>query len=107
MYIVGFNAQGVMHRPITLRPGQMLLHARNAMIRYSIGRVVIAEQDRPVGIITEKDIAQFLYQKAPAGRLDETRVDEVMSKDLATVGPDADLKTCARLMLEKKISSLL
>jgi CBS domain-containing protein len=107
MYIVGFDARRTMHRPISLRPDQTLIEARNTMMRYNISRIVVAKQNRAVGIVTEKDIARFVYEQSPKRRLDETRLDEVMTDSVVTVDPDADLRTCASRMLGRDISSLL
>ena len=107
MYIVGFDAKGTMHRAVTLAPEQTLADAKNTMIRYNISRVVIVRTGKPVGIITEKDIARFLYEQSPSRQIDEIRVDEAMSKDLITVRPDFGLGNCAKQMVDNKISSLV
>jgi CBS domain-containing protein len=107
MYISGFDAKTVMWRPITLLPEQTLTDARKIMMKYNISRIVVAKRGKPLGVVTEKDIARFLYEKVPSRKLDEIRLDEVMSKELITVDPEMDLRGCARLMLKEKISSLL
>ena len=107
MYISRFDAKNVMWRPIALLPEQTLIDARKTMMRYNISRIVVAKRGRPLGIITEKDIARFLYEQVPSRKLDEIRLGEVMSKDLVTVDPEMDLRGCAKLMLKEKISSLL
>ncbi len=40
-------------------------------------------------------------------RLDQVALNEVMSKDLITVGEQVNLSICAKLMLENKISSII
>lgn len=107
MYISGFDASGAKRNPITLRPEQTLLDARNTMIKYNISRIVVAKKRKPLGLVTEKDMARFLYQDVPARGLGEIRLDEVMSKDLVTVEPETDLRTCAKMMLSNHISSLV
>ena len=107
MYIVGFDAKGTMHKPVALRPEQTLADATNIMIRYNISRVIIERRGRPVGIITEKDIARFLYEQTPARRIDEIRLDEIMSTGLITVNPDSDLRYSAKLMQKNQVSSLV
>lgn len=107
MYIVGFDAKTTMWKPIRLRSEQTLVDARNTMIKYNISRVVIVKNHKPLGVVTEKDIARFLYEQVPTRQLDEIRLDEVMSRDLVTVNPEQDLRHCAKLMLKKQISSLL
>ena len=107
MYIVGFDAKGITKKAITLGPEMTLMDARNTMIKYNISRVVVARDRKPVGMLTEKDIARFLYSETPSRRLDEITVDEVMSRNLVTVDEGSDLRKCAKLMLEKGISSLI
>ena len=77
------------------------------MIRYNISRVMIAKDNKPLGIITEKDIARFLYKEMPNKRLKEVSVDEIMSTNLIKVEQQTNLNICARMMLEKKISSIV
>lgn len=107
MYIVGFDAKGITQKAITLEPEMTIMDARNTMIKYNISRVVVAKGREPVGILTEKDIARFLYSEVPSRRLDEITVAEIMSKNLVTVDEGSDLRKCAKLMLEKGISSLI
>jgi CBS domain-containing protein len=107
MYIVGLDAKGVMWNPITLGPDRTVFDARNTLLKYGISRVVVAKNRKPLGIVTEKDIARFLYEQVPPRLLDEIRLDEVMNRRLVTVGEETDLRACAKLMLAKGISSLI
>src|SRR5574342_514223 len=100
MYIVGFDAKGTTHKAITLGPDRTLMDARNTMMKYNISRIVVAKDSKPIGILTEKDIARFLYSEVPSRRLDEITVGETMSKNLVTVEEGSDLRKCAKLMLE-------
>ena len=107
MYIVGFDAKSITQNAITLAPETSLMDARNTMIKYNISRVVVAKGGKPVGIITEKDIARFLYSEVPSRRLSETALSEIMSIDLITVDEDSDQRKCAKAMLQKGVSSLV
>jgi CBS domain-containing protein len=103
----GIDTIGITQKAITLEQNMTLLNARNTMIKYNISRIVVVKDRIPVGILTEKDIAKFLYSEVPSRRLDEIMVKEIMSKDLVTVEEDSDSRKCAKLMLEKGISSLI
>jgi CBS domain-containing protein len=107
MYIVGFDAKTAMWNPITCLPEQTLMDARRVMMKYNLSRVVVSKRGKPLGIVTEKDIARFLYERAPTSRLDEIRLDQVMNGHLVTVGPNEDLRVCAKIMLQKGVSSLI
>ena len=54
---------------ITLEPKRSLHDARNSLVRYNISRIVVAKENKPLGIVTEKDIARFLYTQYPRGVL--------------------------------------
>lgn len=104
---VQLKAKDVSRKAIKLDPNKTLYDARNTMLRYNISRIVIAKDNKPVGIITEKDIARFLYRKEPIRALNEIRLDEAMSANLITVDEQSDLNFCAKSMLDKEISSLI
>jgi CBS domain-containing protein len=101
------TAADVCKAPIKLDPQNTLLDARNTMMRYNISRVVMATGDKAVGIITEKDIARFIYHEAPERRPSEIKLEEAMSKNLLTVIKQTDLQSCAKLMVDAGISSLI
>ncbi len=103
---VQLKAKDVSRKAIKLEPDKTLYDARNAMLRYNISRIVVAKDNKPVGIITEKDIARFLFRVA-SRRFNEIRLDQAMSTNLITVDEQSDLNICAKLMLDKEISSLI
>jgi acetoin utilization protein AcuB len=67
--------------------------------------VILAKDDKPLGILTEKDISRFLYDDT--WNLKEIRLDEVASKELISANEESDLKTCAKLMIDNKLSSIV
>jgi len=101
------KAKDVRRKAIALEPEKTLYDVRNSMLRYNISRMIIAKNNKPVGIITEKDIARFLYRSVASRNITEIRADEVMSTNLITVDEESDLNICAKLMLDKEISSLI
>jgi CBS domain-containing protein len=101
------RAKDLMKHAVTLEPDQTLYDVRNILLRYNISRVVISKDNKPLGIITEKDIARFLYREVPNRRLNEITSKEIMNKDLKTVEEQTSLNVCARMMLESNISSII
>ena len=97
----------VSNKAITLGPENTLFDARNTLLRYNISRIAIARDNKALGIVTEKDISRILYTEPQHRQLKEIRLDEVMNKNLITVNRGSDLKSCAKLMLEHNISSIL
>ena len=50
--------RSIIKTPITIPPNTSILDARDILLRHKIGRLVIEFGKKPVGIITEKDIAK-------------------------------------------------
>jgi CBS domain-containing protein len=107
MHSVSLDAGRMMRRAKTLSPENTLYDARDLMLRYNISRIVVSKDGKAVGMLTEKDIARFLYREVPSRRFEEITIGEVMTKNPVTVSEGSDLQACAKLMLEKQISSLI
>ena len=101
------------NNPITLEANKTLYDVRNLLIKYNVSRVIIVkekekENKEAIGIITEKDIARFLFRDLPRRRLDEIRIDEaIRNQNLITAKEDTDVSSCARSMVDNSISSLI
>ena len=78
--------------------------AASKMAQQEIGSLVVMEQNKPVGIVTERDL---LSRVLALGRNAEaTRVKMVMSKPLICAGPDMDVTEATRFMVAKAIKKL-
>ena len=76
---------------ITLDSGRTLLDARAYMLRYNISRIAISRNEKTVGMVTEKDIARYLYDNPPMKRLSEISLREFIRKDLITVNENSTI----------------
>lgn len=96
----------IVKAPITIPPNTSVLEARDILIRHRIGRLVIEFDKKPIGIITEKDIAKSvsIYNAKPIQKI---LVRDIMSKDLITVTVDASINECANQMKTHGISSVV
>jgi CBS domain-containing protein len=103
------RAKDVCKTAIKLQPDNSIYDARNLMLKHNISRLVItrAGDDRPLGILTEKDIARSLYTHAHTKALDKTELVRIMTKKLITVNGQTSINSSALLMLAHKISSLI
>jgi CBS-domain-containing membrane protein len=74
------------------------------MLREDIGDVIVFDEDRLYGILTDRDIVV----RVVAERRDpsQTRVGDVCSRQLTTVGPDDSVGQALHLMREKAIRRL-
>lgn len=96
----------IIKRAIIASPNTTLLDARSMLLRHRISRLVVVENEKPVGIITEKDLVKTIY-KINGKTIENIRISEIIKKRLVTVTEDATLYDCARIMLDHKISSII
>lgn len=74
------------------------------MAQHDVGALPVLEDGDLVGIVSERDYARKVILKGRASR--ETRVDEVMSRDVVTVAPDRTMQECMERMTERRIRHL-
>ncbi|VVB92425.1 Inosine-5'-monophosphate dehydrogenase [uncultured archaeon] len=100
----------IMSSPVyVVSPEENVSRARNLMLRHKIGKLVIIEDNKPIGIVTKKDISRRLDQAEPQWRrrpIDHIPIRKVMTESLITIYPDATPKQLAVLMAENNISGL-
>ena len=97
----------IVKRSITVKPTTSLLEARDILFKHKIRRlIVLGAKNKPVGIITEKDVAKTVYSLGGKS-IKSVRVGNFMSKKLITVKKNATVYDCAKLMKNKKISSVI
>ena len=90
--------------PVTASPDDPVDRAAAAMRTRDIGSLIVVENDRPTGIVTERDIVTKVVagNKLPSS----VKVRDVMSSPVVAVGPREEVAQAARLMSERKIRRL-
>ncbi|HDJ83718.1 MAG TPA: CBS domain-containing protein [Desulfurococcaceae archaeon] len=92
---------------IAASPYDNLAHIRNLMIRHHVGRVVIVEDSKPIGIITKSDFIRALFSRRRYTKpLEEIKAEEVMTKELIVIEENKSIKNAAKLMIRYGISGL-
>lgn len=86
--------------PVTIGPLESLSKAKMMMDAGRFRRLPVTEDDRLVGILTERDLKQH------TGALASTRVNAAMRTQLVTVTPHNTVEDAARLMLNHKIGGM-
>jgi CBS domain-containing protein len=73
------------------------------MKELNVGAIPIVDQEKLVGMITDRDIVvRGVAEKHPGS----TKVEDIMSNNLITISADASTKEAARLMAEHQIRRL-
>lgn len=89
---------------ISVAPGDPVLEAIRRMAEHGIGALLVMEGGRMVGIVSERDYARKVILKGRSSA--DTKVAEIMSSEVRTVGPDRSVHGCMRLMSESRIRHL-
>jgi len=82
------------------------MEVSRVMLNNDVSRVLIVEERKPLGIITERDLVGFLAEDASGRALDEVRVEEIMIQPVVTISDRGPVVNAAKTMVDKAISSL-
>ena len=96
------NRKGV--SVITIDADTTVLDALRLMDDKNIGSVVVTENDRYLGLLTERDYARKVILQGKSSQ--ETLVREIMSTGLPRIVPESSLETCMHIMSENNIRYL-
>jgi len=88
---------------ITIDSDKTTFEAAKLMTEKSLGCLPVVIKGYPVGIITERDIVRRIVAQRASW---DTKLTEVMTKELITVDPDTSLREAARIMSKNKIRRL-
>ena len=89
---------------VTIHPEASIREALARLAEHNIGALVVTdEQNRPVGILSERDIVRGLAREEQVlGR----SVSAIMTRDVIIGSPQDDLRTVSHTMTEKRIRHL-
>jgi CBS domain-containing protein len=83
---------------VTAAPSDSLLKARDVMTQNRASQLVVADQrNRPIGLISKRDVARFLLDDNTTRSLEEIPVSEACSKSIPTMRTDVSVLNAARM----------
>jgi len=94
----------MVRKVITAPKNSTMEEAVKLMNEHEIGCLIVTEESRAVGILTERDLLKRVLAKSE--NLKRTRVEDVMSAPLISVEPDVQIGDASRLMFEKNIKKM-
>ena len=84
------------HDVYTVSPDAMVYDALKLMAEKEIGALVVVEDGRMVGIVSERDYARKIILKGKASK--DTSVREIMTSKVISARPDQKVSKCLSLM---------
>lgn len=88
----------------SIQPDASVYDAIELMSNKSIGALLVKEEGRLAGIITERDYARKVILQGRSSK--DTAVHEIMTTSVLTVEPDETIDECMRLMTRHHIRHL-
>ncbi len=91
-------------KAISVLPETPVIEALKVMAENNIGSVLVMENDKYLGLITERDYSRKVILKGKNST--DTRVGEIMTADLPRIKPGDTVEHCMELMTDSKIRYL-
>jgi CBS domain-containing protein len=88
----------------SVHPGDTVYDAIKKMADENVGSLLVLEDGRLVGIVTERHYARDVFLKGRASP--ETHVGEIMERNVVCVRPDQSVDDCMALMSAKRVRHL-
>lgn len=101
----GYKVGDVMtQNPIVCSQDTILKDLAEMMSRHHVGAMLIVDDKKPLGIITEQDIVRktVALGKNPL----DMKAKDIMAQGLTTIAPEADIHEAIRLMSQSNIRHL-
>jgi CBS domain-containing protein len=89
---------------LSVPPTATVYEALVLMANHDVGALVVLEQDRLLGMFSERDYARKVILQGKASK--ELAVSEIMTPHVFTVGPDDSVDACMAIMTERKVRHL-
>jgi CBS domain-containing protein len=101
----GLLVRDVMSKNVkTVRPNSTINEVVRKMNKFEIGSIIVADNEKPVGIITERDILRRVLEVTVAS--EAMKAKEIMSSPILTIDSQATTEEAATLMNSKRIKKL-
>lgn len=92
------------NKSISIHPDATVLEALELMAEKNIGSVIVEQEDKYLGIFTERDYSRKVILKNKHSA--NTKVSEVMSNDMPAVTLSDTTEKCMELMSDKNVRYL-
>jgi CBS domain-containing protein len=96
------NSKG--HDIWSVNPDDTVFDSLQLMAEKEVGALLVMDEDRLVGIVTERDYARKVILEGRSSK--SSSVAEVMTKRVLCVSPERTIDECMALMTDKRVRHL-
>ncbi len=93
-------------KPIVVGPNTTLMKTRGILLEHKINRVIVVDKRKPIGVITEKDIAKKIYGLGTRP-IKSVKAKEFKPKKIFTLTRENSVQECAKMMKKHRISVVI
>jgi predicted transcriptional regulator len=87
-----------------VRPDDTVFDALKLLAEREVGAVMVMDQGKLIGVLSERDYTRKIALQGKSSK--DTKVSDIMTKNVFVVTPDTRTRTCMALMSEKRIRHL-
>ncbi len=88
---------------ITISPTDSVKAACEIMYKHDLSGLTVVDATEVVGMLTQGDLVSMIAnEENPAA----VKVKDIMGKKLVSIGPEADIREAAKMMVENKVKRL-
>jgi len=91
--------------PVSLKADASVAEAAKAMSEFRIGSVVVMDNGKPLGIVTDRDIVVRAVAKGSDPTT--TRLADISTRDIATVSPDQSVDEAIQVMKSRDVKRVV
>ena len=88
----------------TIRQNSSVQEVAANMNKFNIGSIVVVQDGRPIGMISERDILRKVVE--PCLRPEILTAEQIMASPVITIDENATIGELAKLMVEKKVRKI-
>jgi CBS domain-containing protein len=87
-----------------VKPEDSVFDALKLLAQYEVGALMVMDRGQLVGIFSERDYTRKVALQGRSSK--DTRVEEIMTREVMVVSPDTRTRTAMALMSQRKIRHL-
>ncbi|MEA3278090.1 MAG: CBS domain-containing protein [Pseudomonadota bacterium] len=92
------------HEVSSIGPDDLVYDALELMAEQKIGALIVLENGKPVGLVSERDYARNVALEGRSSR--NTPVKDIMTARVVCAAPDQSVEECMAVMTEKRVRHL-